>query len=146
MPDPAPTPAPDLDGTFEADAHLTLFGFDPTAARVALLPRSRAWRLRGVIPIVLATLVVGPVVGAIPPHAPWVLAVVGTGTFLARRRWKWHFTLLSLNGTCPRCGAEAHVRPGRLRDPHTLTCEGCRNDLVLKVPTEVLEAHSSETE
>jgi hypothetical protein len=136
-----PTADSDLGGTFEADADLTLFGYDPTPARVQLLPRSRAWRLRGVIPIVLVTLIVAPVVGAIPPHAPWVLAVLGGGFFLARRRWKWHFTLTGFQGTCPRCGADLHVRPGRLGDPHTLTCEECRNDIVLKVPADILEAH-----
>jgi hypothetical protein len=142
---PDPTPDPELDGTFEAEAHVTLFGFDPTSARVHLLPRSRAWRLRGSVPIVLVTLVLVPMVGVIPPHAPWVLAVLGGGFFLARRRWKWHFTLTGLEGTCPRCGAELHVRPGRLRNPHTLTCDACRNDTVLEVPPEVLEAHASET-
>lgn len=140
-------PSPDSDGTFTADAQVTLFGFDPTPARVDLLPRSRAWRLRGVIPVVLVTLVVAPVVGAIPPHAPWVLAVVGTGTFLARRRWKWRFTLETLQGACPRCGAPVEsTHPERFREPHTLTCDACHNDVVLKVPEEVLEAHSAETE
>jgi hypothetical protein len=139
-----PTPDPDLSGTFQADASVTLFGFDATRARVRLLPRSRAWRLRGVIPIVLVTLVLAPIVGVIPPHAPWILAVVVGGTLLARRRWKWRYTLTAVEGTCPRCGAELHVRPGRLRDPHTLSCEACRNDIVLKLPPEVLEAHASE--
>lgn len=141
---PDPTPDTDPDGTFDAEARITLFGFDPTSARVHLLPRSKAWRLRGVIPIVLVMLVLVPMVGVIPPHAPWVLAVVVGGTLLARRRWKWHYTLTAVDGTCPRCGAELHVRPGRLRHPHTLSCDACRNDIVLEVPPEVLEEHASE--
>lgn len=138
--DPTPHPA----GTFQAEARATLFGYDPSLAEVRLLPRSRAWRLRGVI-IIAAFTTLGLPLGAIPPHAPWVLAVLGTGFFLARRRWKWRFTLVSLTGTCPRCGAELQARAGRFREPHTLTCTACRNDVVLKVPAEVLEAHQAKT-
>jgi hypothetical protein len=138
-------PTPDLTDTFDADARVTLFGFDPTPARVRLQPHSRAWRLRGVIPIVGLT-ILGLPLGAIPPHAPWVLAVVGTGTFMARRRWKWHYTILRLEGICPRCEAELSIRPGRLKRPHTVTCDACGHDTHLEIAPEALAEHAAATE
>jgi hypothetical protein len=138
--------SPDLDGTFEADGRVTLFGFDSTPAHTRLRPRSKAWRVSGVIRIVAITVVVAPVVTVIPPHAPWLIGVLGGGTYLARRRWSWRFTLEALEGRCPKCGAALQVRPGRLRDPHGLSCDSCHNDVELRVPAEALEAHSGATE
>jgi len=136
-------PSPELDGTFEADGSVTLFGFDSTPARVHLRPHSKAWRLSGVIRIVVITVIVAPMVTVIPPHAPWLLGVLGGGTYLARRRWKWRFTLEALEGTCPKCGAALHARPGRLADPHGLSCDACHNDVALRVPEAGLEAHAA---
>jgi hypothetical protein len=137
---------PDLDGTFEADGRVTLFGFDSTPARARLRPRSKAWRVSGLIRIVAVTLVVAPMVTLIPPHAPWLLGVLGGGAYLASRRWKERFTLESLEGTCPKCGTALQVTPGRLRDPHGLSCDSCHNDVELRVPAEALAAHGGVTD
>lgn len=140
-----PAPSPDLDGTFEADARVSLFGYDSTPARAHLLPRTKAWRLRGSIRTAAITVILAPMVTVIPPHAPWLIGVVSVGTYLARRRWNEHFTLMAMEGSCPKCGAVLHTRPGRLKDPHGLSCDACHNDVALHVPEEALEAHSPAT-
>lgn len=114
-------------------ARLTLFGFEPTAAEVEVVPRARAWRLRGSLLILLATIVAAPLAALIPPHLPWGIGALAVGAFLARRRWSERFTLASLRARCPGCGAEPEVDvPIALDSPHTVSCGECRRDLVLR--------------
>lgn len=128
---------------FEAEARVSLFGFEPTTAILDLRPRAKSWRVRGVVRILVVTLIVAPSVVVIPPHAPWVLGALAAGIILARRRWKEHFTLEAVHGTCPRCGGDLSGSRGRLRSPHPLSCAGCRHEVSVQVPAETLAAHEA---
>jgi len=81
----------------------------------------------------LLFLLIAPVAGLVPPHAPWMLGALGMGAFLARRRWDHHFTLEGLQAVCPRCGAALKVQAARLRTRHTIPCEGCHHEATLVV-------------
>lgn len=133
--------APD---TFRTEAEAVLFGFDPTPAAATLRARARAWRVGGAARSVGIALLVAPAVAVVPPHAPWVIGALATGGILARRRWTELFTLVSIEGTCPKCGAGLAVKPGRLRSPHPLPCEGCHHESTLRIPAGVLDAHEAE--
>lgn len=125
--------AQDTDGTFQVEGRLTLFGHEPTPAVVRIRPRSRAWRLGGAVRAQAVGLVLAPLVGLLPPHAPWALGALGGGFFLARKRWRHHHTVESVSGPCPRCGAPVDPRPGMLRTPHPVPCEACHHDASLEV-------------
>jgi hypothetical protein len=124
------------EGPIHAEATLVLFGFESTPATAYLLPRPRSWRMGGALRIVAASLLVAPVVGLIPPHAPWVVGALGGGLFLARRRWRERFTVDGVEGTCPKCGARVVSGRGRLRNPHPVPCEGCHHESRLEVGIE----------
>ncbi len=111
--------------SFDAAAEIQLFGFDPTSATLSLRPRSRSWRVGGAVRTALITLIVAPMVGIIPPHAPWLIGVLTGGGFLTRRRWREHYTVLGVDGTCPRCGGAVEAPGGRLRSPHPVMCQTC---------------------
>lgn len=113
---------------------ITLFGHDPTPARLELRARSRAWRLRRLLPPLLATLVVAPLVALLPPHAPWAVGALVVGGALAWRRWSERYTVRAFSGTCPRCGADLELPSDtRLRFPHPLECPRCRHEPILEV-------------
>ncbi|NNL31476.1 MAG: hypothetical protein HKO77_10655, partial [Gemmatimonadetes bacterium] len=61
-----------------------------------------------------------------------------TGGVLARRRYIERFTLVSVDGQCPKCNGELKVKKGRLKQPHSLPCEGCNHEPALRVPAEAL--------
>lgn len=84
-------------------------------------------------------LLVAPVVGLIPPHAPWILGALGGGGFLARRRWTERFTVLDVEGHCPRCGEPVKATRGRLRTPHPVLCEACHYEASVEIPPEALD-------
>jgi len=111
--------------SFEADARIQLFGFDPTPATLSLRPRSRSWRVGGAVRTMVVTLIVAPMVAVIPPHAPWLIGVLAGGGFLARRRWREHYTVVGVEGRCPRCGGPLEAPGGRLRSPHPVLCTAC---------------------
>jgi hypothetical protein len=106
-----------------------LFGFPETQAELEVLPRSTGWRLfRGTV-FLAGGLILAPVVGLIPPHAPWVVAALGIGGIMGFRKWREHFTLLSFRGTCPKCGGDLSLRHGTpLRPVMTVPCPGCNHD------------------
>lgn len=115
-------------------AQLALFGHAPTPVRLDLESRSFQWRLRRTLTALGTALLVAPVVFILPPHVPWALAALAAGAFIARRRWTERFTIRSLEGECPRCGAAIMATEGeRLRVPHTLSCEGCNHECTLEV-------------
>lgn len=131
--------SPDVpEGSFRTDAEAVLFGFPPAPVAVTLRPRSRGWRMAGAVRTMAISMVVAPMVAVVPPHAPWVIGALTVGGILARRRWTEHFTLLELEGRCPRCGEELHVKAGRLRRPHPLTCEECHHASTLQLPSDAL--------
>jgi hypothetical protein len=117
-----------------ADAPVTLFGHPPSMASLELQARSRSWRLRKAAISGGPFLLLAPVVALLPPHVPWAVAALGTGFYLARRGWTEEFTVLAFEGTCPRCGAGLSLPSGsRLRFPHSLHCDGCRHEPILKM-------------
>lgn len=122
-------------------AYLEAFGQPPTDASLVARGRPASWRARGAGIRLGATVVLAPIVAIIPPHAPWVVAVLITGGILTRRRWTERLTVVSFSGACPRCGEALLLSEGsRLMNPHPLTCEGCHHTVTLKhSPTEVDE-------
>ena len=130
--------------TFVADAHAILFGFDPAPLRATLRSRSRAWRVGGAARTFGASVVIAPFVALLPPHAIWPIGALVTGCVLARRRLSERFTLLGIEGSCPKCGSPIQVKSGRLRVPHSLPCEVCHHESSLELPDGLLEAEAAD--
>lgn len=119
---------------------LTLFGFSSTSAWLDVLPRTTAWRATRASIFMGVALIVAPAVALIPPHVPWVFMALGLGGFMASRKWKERFTILSLEGLCPKCGGSLSLPNGTpLRAVLTVPCDGCNHDsrLVPSLPTQV---------
>jgi hypothetical protein len=113
---------------------LSLFGFPSTEATLEVLPRSPAWRASRGLAFLLGGVVLAPAVGLLPPHVPWATAAVITGGFFGFRKWREHFTVLSVEGSCPKCGALLRLSPGTpLRRVSSIPCEGCNHDSRLTV-------------
>lgn len=126
------------DGGSTVEARATLFGFDDQPVRAEILPRSKAWRVGGAARTFAVFAVVAPLVAVFPPHAVWFLGALVAGGVLARRRYIERFTLVSVEGVCPRCGETLAAKKGRLKQPHLLPCEGCNHEPALRVPEELL--------
>ncbi len=108
---------------------ISLFGFPSTSGRIEVLPRSTAWRGLRASAFFGGGLLLAPAVGLVPPHAPWVVAVLGIGGFLGLRKWKERFTILSFQGVCPKCGGALSLNPGTpLRPVMTVPCDGCNHE------------------
>jgi len=129
--------APDTD-EFETEGEAVLFGFSPSPVRVTVKRRSRGWRVGGAARIFGTSVVAAPVMALLPPHAIWPIGVLLTGGFLARRRMSEHFTLVALDGPCPKCEMALAIKRGRLRMPHPLPCDGCHHESTLRLPEELL--------
>lgn len=127
---------------FEVEGEATLFGFEPTVARTAIAARSRGWRLGGSARIFAVFVVIAPFVAIFPPHAVWPIGALLTGAILARRRWVERFTLLEVDGTCPKCGTPYSIKRSRLRVPHPLPCETCHHQGSLRLPPGTLGTHA----
>lgn len=117
-----------------------LFGFDSTPAVLHIRARPTAWRASGAAAIMGGFTLLAAVVAIVPPHAPWLIGSLVGGAVLARRRWIEHYTLESVEGTCPKCEARLDVKSSRLRLPHPVPCDGCHHECALKIDPEVLEA------
>ena len=129
---------PDLDGLIRTAARVTLFGFESTEAFASIQPRGRRWRVGGAARTMGIFVVIAPIMAIVPPHAPWGIGALAAGIILARRRMIERFTLIALEGTCPKCDAPLRAKRTRLRTPHPLTCEACHHQASLKVPAETL--------
>lgn len=127
-------------GPVDIPGRIVLFGFEPQAVTLHLLPRSRRWRLLGAGRTVGVALVLAPVAGLVPPHVPWALGVLGVGGFLGRRRFQERFTVVGIQGTCPKCGVALEADRTRLRFPHPIPCETCHHEGSVEVDPEALEA------
>ena len=115
---------------------LTLFGFPSREARLDVLERSGAWRGTRAILFGGGGVLLAVTVSIIPPHAPRVVAALGSGGFFALRKWRERFTVLALLASCPKCGGGMALRPGTpLRPVLSVPCEGCHHDSRLTVET-----------
>jgi len=123
---------------FVTDADAVVFGFPATRVRVRIRRRPRSWRLSGAVRRMAIFVVLAPLVAVVPPHAPWLIGALAAGAILARRRWRERFTLETVQGRCPKCGAELGVKAGRLRVPHPVPCEACHHEVSVRVPDAVL--------
>ena len=113
-------------------ARLSLSG-QTAPATAQVLERTARWRRIHALRE-LAWWLLAPVAFFIPPHLPWVLLVLGAGGVRAFARIREHRTLVSLHGTCPRCGAEQEFTElGRMREPHMVQCAHCRWSLLAEV-------------
>lgn len=118
----------------EVPARLVFAGGAWSEARARVIERSAAWRRSSAL-IQLGWWLLAPVVFWIPPHLPWVLAVLAVGAVRAMNRHREFRTLVSLRGPCPRCGTEQEFREtGRMRQPHVVHCAHCRWELRADVP------------
>lgn len=108
---------------------LSLFGFPSTPARLDVRPRSTAWRAVRAGAFFAGGILLAPLAGLVPPHAPWALGILGIGGFLGLRKWRERFTILSFQGACPKCGKALDIPPGTpLRPVMTVSCPGCHHD------------------
>jgi hypothetical protein len=117
-------------------ASLSCFGADPAPARVVVIPRDASWRTtRGLLALGIG-IGLTPLVAIVPPHVPWAAASLIGGIVIARNRFRERTTLLSVAGTCPRCGGAVAQEPRRrLQRPHTVTCSACGETLLLECDT-----------
>ena len=120
--------------SLEIHGELSLFGFPPEKAILWALPRSRRWRGIRAVAYVGGGLLLAPVLGVVPPHAPWVLGALGLGGVLGVRKWREWFTLVSFQGRCPKCGAAMTLKAGTpVRPSLSVPCDGCHHDSRLTV-------------
>jgi hypothetical protein len=116
----------------ETTGRLEAFGQAATTARVKVIARPPSWRATRAILSAVLGLGAAPVVFLLPPHVPWALASIGCGIFFARRFARESTTLVSLEGTCPKCTSPVLVeRAVALRIPHELSCVACLQGLLL---------------
>lgn len=125
--------------SLELPGTLTLFGFPPEKAVLRVLPRTRAWRGARALGFLGGGILLAPLVGVIPPHAPWAAGVLGISSFLGIRRWRERFTLESLHARCPRCGRPIDLKRGTpLRPTTPVPCDDCHHEsqLTVRLPRE----------
>lgn len=142
----APTPPPGNAqdrGAVKIQGTLQTFGHEATEAHAEVVARSVGWRATRAGAFLIGGLGLAPVVAVLPPHVAWALGSAVTGFVLGARKWAERFSLLSLEGACPRCGAVLHVDgPVRLRNRGSLSCETCHHAATLVFPEGALEATS----
>lgn len=142
-PEGAASPPAGDDGVLNVQARATLFGFEDQAVQAEIIPRSRAWRVGGAARTFGLFAVIAPFVAVFPPHAVWFLGALVVGGVLARRRYIERFTLVSVEGRCPKCGGRLAAKKGRLKQPHALPCEECNHEPALRVAEEALTVGGS---
>ena len=119
---------------------LTLFGFPPGNLEARVIRRSGRWRGFRAAGFMAGGLVLAPLLGMIPPHAPWAAGSLGLGMLLGARKWRQRMTLISFNGECPRCGGDLSLKKGAgLRDNMPVSCEHCHHDSILRLGSEAPE-------
>ncbi len=118
----------------EVQARLAVFGFAPTAASMRVLNRSVSWRATRSLLSAGIGIGAAPALFFLPLHFPWPTASILIGLFTARSKWKEKQTLLSVEGTCPACGAAVKSeKPARLKEPHVLHCTSCGRAVTLGI-------------
>lgn len=121
-------------GRTELTGELSAFGFETRRATIDAIARPKSWRVTRALLAGGIAIGAAPVVALVPPHFPWLIGAVVTGGILARRRLTEHYTLVSMTGACPRCGASVSTEPGRLSGERTVRCGACGQDSSLRVP------------
>jgi hypothetical protein len=126
-----PAPHPEVP---EVAARLVFSG-QAGPARARVIERSPAWRRTSAFRELLWLLLL-PLAALVPPHAPWIVVLIAFASYRAFNRMRERRTLVSLRGTCPKCGTEQEFSEiGRMKEPdHTVNCAGCRWDLRVEVP------------
>lgn len=124
---------------FRLEGEATLFGFPNTKVSLTVRPRPTSWRVAGAAATMGGFTVLAGLVAIVPPHAPWLIGSLVGGALLARRRWIERYTLESVQGACPNCGADLVVKPSRLRSPHPVMCEGCHHESTIRFDEGALE-------
>ena len=116
--------------TIRVPAQAHVFGFEPTEVALEVEPRTTAWRATRAGVLAGGGIVLAPIVMVLPPHVAWALGSVVTGGLLGWRKWVERFTLISVEGACPKCAAALSLEsPTRLRARSTLSCPDCQHDL-----------------
>ena len=115
-------------------ARFEAFGFQPTPARVRLAKRSASWRMTRALLSLFLGLGLAPVVALLPPHIPWAAGSIIAGCWFAWRFSRERVTLLSYDGTCPRCSGEVQAEPrAPLASSQGVHCGSCGQGLVLEI-------------
>ncbi len=128
------------EGAISPPARLELFGFASTPARVEVIPRSGGWRTGHAFGYLLLCWACIAVVMWVPPHFPWILTAFFLGIFFFVKYIRQRYTLVSLEGTCPRCGFPQTIKkPTRLAIPHRCYCPSCHQPLLLVVELEAAQ-------
>ncbi|MEK9500391.1 hypothetical protein [Gaopeijia maritima] len=118
--------------TVTLPAEARVFGHDATPAALEVIPRSTRWRTGRAARWFVGGAVLAPLVAILPPHAPWAVGAAAGGLAFGLRRLNERYTLIDLEGRCPRCGAAlAHEGRTPLRVPHSVTCGSCSNAVAL---------------
>ena len=123
--------------------HLILRAYPPAPARLGLWQRPLAFRVLASVLSAALFWSVAPWSFWVPPHYPWPVLCLGTGTYLAiwfsrRYRVRW------FSGLCPRCGKELELPGGTaINLPHSLTCFHCHFEPRLEAFTEAEEERLS---
>jgi len=127
---------------------LSLFGFPDTDASVNVLPRSARWRGTRAAIFWGGALLFAPAFALVPPHVPWVVAILGIGGFLGSRKWRERYTVVGFRGECPKCGKPLSVRPGTpLKPIMSVGCEGCHHESRLEaIPPEAFPPTSGRSD
>lgn len=122
-----------LTGEQTIPARLSLFDFQPTPAVLVVIPRTRAQRVTRAVVSIVGAIAAAPLVFMIPPHIEWVIGVVVTGIYWARRNWIAEYVVASCAGVCPRCHKAVVVKPKTtLRLPHSVVCYACHEHPALE--------------
>jgi len=130
---------PEGSESFEAGATIGLFGFEPAPASVTLVARSLSWRTRRAALFAVLGTAAAPVVALLPPHAVWLIGALATGGYLAWRSFNTRYSVVELDGRCPKCDALQSLKTGtRLRQPHPISCASCNHELALTIDPEQL--------
>ncbi len=130
--------APSSPTTVSAKAQV--FGHDPTSVQLTLVPRTTRWRAVRAAPFLVGGIVLAPILGILPPHAPWAVGAGGGGLYMALRKWGERFTFVGVEGICPRCGAGLNLSGAPpLKMPHRIPCDACGNPVSITVEPGELE-------
>ena len=120
-------------GRVRLTGRVEAFGFTTTDASIDAIARSASWRAMRALLAAGIGLGAAPVVAIVPPHIPWALGSIVGGAVIAQRRATEHYTLRTIEATCPRCGAALSTESGRIAGTRQLHCDGCGLDSILHV-------------